>query len=115
LSYCEAELDFPRHILWADEASFKLNGRINRLNSVYWSNSNPREVIQEEFNVSGLTVWAGIWSGGIMGPYFFYGTVTGESYLEMLHEVLPELENSPLYDNTEINCQQDDAPHNYSF
>jgi hypothetical protein len=36
-----------------------------------------------------------------MGPYLFDDTVTGESYLEMLHEVvLPELENIPLYDNT---------------
>jgi hypothetical protein len=38
-----------------------------------------------------------------VGPYFFDGTVTGKSYLEMLCEVVsPELENSPLYDNTEI-------------
>jgi hypothetical protein len=52
---CEAEPDFPRRILWTDEASFKLNGRINRHNSVYWSDSNPHdEVIQEELNVSGL-------------------------------------------------------------
>jgi hypothetical protein len=68
---CEAEPDFPRRILWTDEASFKLNGRINRQDSVYWSDSNLQEVIQEELNVPGLTVRAGIWSGGIVGPYFF--------------------------------------------
>jgi hypothetical protein len=34
---------------------------------------------------------------------FFDGTVTGESYLEMLREVvLPELENSPLYNTLRI-------------
>jgi hypothetical protein len=65
---CEAEPDFPRRILWTDEASFKLNGRINKHNSVYWGDFNPHE---EELNVPGLTVWAGIWSGGIVGPYFF--------------------------------------------
>jgi hypothetical protein len=49
-------------------------------------------------------------------PYFFDGTVTGESYLEMLREVvLPELENSPLYDNTEIIWQQDGASPHYSL
>jgi hypothetical protein len=54
--------------------------------------------------------------GGIMGPYFLYGTVTGESYLEMLREVvLPELENIPLYDNTEIIWQQDCVPPIYSL
>jgi hypothetical protein len=100
---CEAEPDSPRCNLWTDEALFKLNGWIN-----------PHEVIQEELNVPGLTVWAGIWSGGIVGPYFFDSTVTRESYLEMLHEVvLPELENSPLYDNTEIIWQQDSAPPHY--
>jgi hypothetical protein len=68
---CEAEPDFPQQILWTDEASFKLNGQINRHNSVYWSDSDPHEFIQEELNVTGLTVWVGIWSGGIVGPYFF--------------------------------------------
>jgi hypothetical protein len=58
---CEAEPDFPRRILWTDEASFKLTGRINSHNSVYWSDSNPHEVIQEELNVPSLTVWVGIW------------------------------------------------------
>jgi hypothetical protein len=51
-----------------------------------------------------------------VGPYFSDGTVTEESYLEMLCEVvLPELENSPLYDNAEIILQQDGAPPRYSL
>jgi hypothetical protein len=54
LIHCEVEPDFPRRFLWADEALFKLNGWINRHSSVYWSNSNPREVIQEKLNVPGL-------------------------------------------------------------
>jgi hypothetical protein len=34
----------------------------------------------------------------------------------VLHEVvLPELENSPLYDNTEVIWQQDGAPPHYSL
>jgi hypothetical protein len=100
LIHCEAEPDFPRRILWTDRASFKLNGRINRHNSVYCSESKLHEV---ELNVRGITVWAGIWSGGIVSPYFFYGTVTGESYLEMLREVvLLELENNLSYNSTEI-------------
>jgi hypothetical protein len=51
-----------------------------------------------------------------VGPYFFDGTVTGESYLEMLREVvLPRLQNSPLYDNIKIIWQQDGAPPHYSL
>jgi hypothetical protein len=80
---CEAEPNVPWHVLWTDETLFRLNGQINKHNSVYWSDSNPHELIQEELNVHGLTVWAGIWSGSIVGPYYFDGTVTGELYLEL--------------------------------
>jgi hypothetical protein len=56
-----------------------------------------------ELNVRGVTVLAGIWNGDIVGPYFLNGTVTGESYFEMLREaVLLELENNLLYNSTEI-------------
>jgi hypothetical protein len=51
-----------------------------------------------------------------VGPNFFDGIVTEESNLEMLLEVvLPELEKSPLYDNTEIIWQKDGAPSYYSL
>jgi hypothetical protein len=50
---CEAEPDFPRSIPWTDEASFTLNGGINRHNSVYCSDSNTHKVIQEKLNVPG--------------------------------------------------------------
>jgi hypothetical protein len=53
---CEAEPEFLRRILWRNEASFKLNGRINRHNGVYWSDCNPHEIVQVELNVPGLTV-----------------------------------------------------------
>jgi hypothetical protein len=33
----------------------------------------------------GVTVWAGIWSRGVIGPFYFEGTVTGQSYLSMLN------------------------------
>jgi hypothetical protein len=50
------------------------------------------------------------------GSLLFDGTVTGESYLEMVREVvLPELENRPLYDYTEIIWQQAGAPPHYSL
>jgi hypothetical protein len=51
---CEAEPNFHQRILWTDVVSFILNSRINRHNSVYWSDSNPHGVIQEELNVPGL-------------------------------------------------------------
>lgn len=56
-------------------------------------------MISHEFNVPEVTVWAGIWSGGVIGPYFYDGTVNAENYLEMLHEVVLELQNSPNFEN----------------
>jgi hypothetical protein len=49
------------------------------------------------------------------GFLLFMVLLTVESYLEMLREVvLSELENSPLYDNTDIISQQDGTPPHYS-
>ncbi|RCN50166.1 transposase [Ancylostoma caninum] len=79
----DGELDIAR-ILWSDEAIFKLNGHVNRQNVVYWSDANPQQVIERRPNSPGVTVWAGIWSGGVLGPFFFEGTVTSDSYLEMI-------------------------------
>jgi hypothetical protein len=114
----EADNNFYKRILWSDEATFKLNGRINRHNCVYWAAKNPHAVISHELNVPGVTVWAGIWSGGVIGPYFYDGTVNAENYLEMLHEVFLELENSPTFEQLRrrsIIWQQDGAPPHYGL
>ena len=44
-------------ILWSDEATFKLNGHINRHNCVYWNEDNLHHVIQKDVNLPGVTVW----------------------------------------------------------
>ncbi len=47
--------------------------------------------MNRELNLPGLNCWAGIWSGGIVGSFFFDSTVTGLHYHEMLEEaVIPE-------------------------
>ncbi|CAM4820866.1 unnamed protein product [Rotaria magnacalcarata] len=46
-------------ILWTDEAIFKVNGRVNRHNCVYWSDTNPHLVIEQELNVPQVVVWGG--------------------------------------------------------
>jgi hypothetical protein len=74
-------------IIWTDEAIFKLNGHVNRHNSIYWASENPRIDIEREFNVPGISVWMGISSSGVIGPFFFSSTITGESYVEMLKEL----------------------------
>lgn len=67
-------------IIWTDESEFRLNGVINRHNCSYWAYSNEHEKILVSNSKQSLMVWCGMTSNGLIGPYFFDGSVTGESY-----------------------------------
>ena len=59
-----------------------------------------------------MNVWCGLSAGGLIGPFLFEGTVTGEAYLEMLRSsILPAVR--ALYENSELFYQQDGAPPHY--
>jgi transposase len=119
VEFCEWILDSIQdnpnlldRILWTDEAIFQTNGRVNRHNCVYWSDTNPHFIIEQELNVPRVVVWGGIWSNGIVGPFFFEGNVTSESYLQMLKDnIIPQLQEHSGF-STMI-WQQDGAPPHY--
>lgn len=119
MQFCElflGKMDRNRQIfddiLWTDEATFKLNGHINRHNCVYWADANPRLTIEHELNLPGICVWAGVWSEGIVGPFFFDGTVTGLSYLQILTDpIFPVLMDHPKL--SRMIWQQDGAPAHF--
>lgn len=114
LAYVNEDPDVVNKIIWTDEAQFKLNGRVNRHNCVYWSDSNPHEILTSEVNSPGVTVWAGICSTGLIGPFFFDGTVDSVKYLAMLQEqFLPAATN--LIDVNNFHFQQDGAPPHYGL
>lgn len=95
-------------IIWSDESLFKLSGVINRHNCCYWAYSNPQIQIPVPNSKDGVMVWCGVTSDGIIGPYFFDETVTGESYLNMLKDFLwPKVKYQRMY------FQQDGAPPHY--
>jgi transposase len=107
------DYSFLDRIIWTDEATFKLNGCVNRHNCVYYAVDNPHIVVTQEMNAPGVTVWTGIWSGGIIGPFFFRETVTAHSYLEKLRrEIVPSITRK--MDSTEIFYMQDGAPPHYA-
>ncbi len=105
----EADPTFAGAIIWSDEATFKLNGSVNRHNCVYYDSENPNIVVTEELNAPGVCIWAGISSYTITGLYFFDSTVTGPVNLEMLCEVKIELKNSPIFQGRRIIWQQNGA------
>jgi hypothetical protein len=43
----ESDPNFYKTILWCDEASFMLNGRVNKYSCTYWSSENPQFFIEE--------------------------------------------------------------------
>lgn len=113
LAAAEVEVEWVNRVLWSDEAIFKLNGSVNRHNCVYWEEENPQVTIERELNLPGVVVWAGIWSGGLVGPYFFPGTVTQHSYLDMLRDyLLPRI--APLVRHSGLHLQQDGAAPHYA-
>jgi hypothetical protein len=57
-------------------------------------------------------MWVGVTSKVITGSYLFYVTVTGESYLEMFHCLIPELDNAGLLNI--VILQNDGVPANYA-
>lgn len=81
--------------IWSDEASFKLSGHyVNRHNCTYLVYREPQHFYWEAIEWTWCdNFWVGISCRGVIGPYFFDGTMTGEKYLEMLTNfVIPGLQ-----------------------
>jgi len=76
--------------LMTDEAHFHLSGYVNKQNYRYWAPENPQELHQRPLHSERLTVWCGIASFRVLGPYFFEDnegaavTVTSERYVAVL-------------------------------
>ncbi|GFX46984.1 transposase [Trichonephila clavipes] len=106
--------DFHKRILFSDQAHFWLNGYVNKQNCRIWSEANPQVYVETPLHPEKLTVWCTLWSGGIIGPYFFKNneghnvTVNGDRYRAMITNFfIPELNN---HDVQELWFQQNGAP-----
>lgn len=96
---------FSKKIIFSDEAHFHLSGFVNKQNCRIWANDNPRVMVEKPMHPQRVTVWCGLWAGGIIGPYFFENeagqavTVTGVRYREMITTFLwPELDDMNVDD-----------------
>lgn len=130
LEFCEVmndklsnQPDFLNYLIFSDEATFCLNGEMNRQNCRYWATENPHWMQESHTqNPQKLNVWAGFTRGHILGPYFFDGSLNGDMYLDFLRfELIPAL--AILFPNNEnpdlpsfnVWYQQDGAPPHYSL
>lgn len=122
LEFCETMMDicnrdnnFTRNVVFSDEATFCLNGTVNRHNCRYWSQTNPHWVQDNHTqHPQKLNVWAGIYNNRIVGPFFLEEILNGDRYLDLLNtQVVPTLEENGQLPNN-IWFQQDGAPPHYA-
>jgi hypothetical protein len=108
-----SEDDFWNKIIMSDEAHFDLNGNVNKQTCRFWADKNPEQYREKPLHDKRVTVWAGICSDCIIGPFFFENddgeaiSVNGDRYRAMVDTFLREgVENNGLEDHW---FQQDGA------
>jgi hypothetical protein len=87
---------FSEKLIFSDEATFHLHGKVNRHNVRIWGTENPHSTIGHIRNSPKLNVFCAMSKEKVYGPYSFAEpTVTGTSYLDMMQEwLMPQLDDS---------------------
>ena len=109
-----ADKNMQNNLFFSDEATFYLNGLVNKHNVRYWSETNPHVAIETVMNCPKINVWCAMSKNVIIGPYFFDdATVNGQNYLSMLRNFfVPEIKRRHKFSS--IVFQQDGAPAHFS-
>jgi len=81
--------------VFSDEATFQINGNVNRHNCRFWSDANLHWIDETRTQYpQKLNVWAGILmaNNALISPFFIEGNLTAAKYEDMLrHEIVPTL------------------------
>jgi len=122
VEFCEdmmARIDnnpnFHFNIVFSDEATFELNGTLNRHNCRYWDNVNPYWKREDNTQyLEKLNVWAEILNDQIIDPFFIEGNLNSEKYEDMLHnEIVPRIMEITGQNFEHTYFQQDGASPHY--
>lgn len=100
--------NFSSRLVFSDEATFHLNGKVNKHNVRIWASEPPHAVVEHERDSPKCNVFCAVTKTKVYGPFFFAEkTVTGVAYLDMLeHWLFPQLGE----DLEGFVFQQDGAP-----
>lgn len=101
---------FATRIVFSDEATFHLSGKVNKHNVRIWGLQNPHAHIEYVWDSPKVNVFCAISHSSVYGPFFFDGiTVNGQRYLAMLQNWL-----FPRLHEDNFIFQQDGAPPHWS-
>ena len=81
------------NICFSDECTVVLYRRPNRQHFQVWARQNPYAVIDCNTQYQAkLNVWAGMYNGNIVGPYFIDGNLNGARFRQLLeNRIIPRL------------------------
>ncbi len=114
LAWYEDWSDLFKNILWSDEAVFHIGGSVNRHNCHYWTGEDPRIISEKMQNRPKVTVWCGMTSDSIVGPFILCDTMNAERYLTMLRDEIWPVINT--WENIEdLIFMQDGALPHFAF
>ena len=82
------EEDFKGCLVFSDEVTFHMNGKVNRHNVRIWGEENPHATIEHERVSPKVNVFCAISTNHVHGPFFFERNVTSDAYLKMLQNWL---------------------------
>ena len=83
-------------LIFSDECHIYLQGFMNKPNYRMWSTQKPMELFEKPLHSQKVTIWCGLSSHRIYGPFFFEDetgnarTVNSEFYIEMLNALMTD-------------------------
>lgn len=92
---------------FSDEAWFHLSGYVNSQNYRTWATENPNQFVETNLHPIKVGIWVAMSRRRIIGPIFFYDTVNGVRYRQILETFIEQLHDDELQYGF---FQQDNAP-----
>ena len=85
-----------KRIIFCDEATFHISGKVNGHNVLIWGTEKPHAQIEHQHDSPKANVFCVVYRENVHGPFFSTeATMTGDSFLGMLENwLLPQLNTS---------------------
>jgi hypothetical protein len=83
----EDDEGFLDSVIFGDESTFHVTGKVNTHNCRIWGSENPRASLEHVRDSPKVNVFCALSKEKVYGPFFFMEkTITGIVYLDMLEQ-----------------------------